>query len=119
MRERLCDLIVESEVDLKEACWIFLNPCADVLFSDYFAVKTSISNGQNSFSRLALVIALAGFGCLLSFNPARSQQLTIMSRSIEGSLISIDFVPRARREGLHVLVDLTESKVEYPVLSFL
>jgi NitT/TauT family transport system substrate-binding protein len=42
----------------------------------------------------------------------------ILSRTIEGSLISVDFMPRAKREGLNVVADLTESKLEYPVLSF-
>ena len=42
----------------------------------------------------------------------------ILSRTIDGSLISVDFVPRAKKEGLNIVADLTESNVEYPVLSF-
>ena len=42
----------------------------------------------------------------------------ILSRTIDGSLISVDFVPCAKREGLNTVADLTESTVEYPVLSF-
>ena len=79
--------------------------------------------GSGSHILTNLVLKQAGLDpqrdvTVLQIGNSAARLAAIMSRSIEGSLISIDFVPRARREGLHVLVDLTESKVEYPVLSF-
>ena len=79
--------------------------------------------GSGSHILTNLVLKQAGLDpqkdvTVLQIGNSAARLAAIMSRSIEGSLISIDFVPRARGEGLHVLVDLTESKVEYPVLSF-
>ena len=79
--------------------------------------------GSGSHILTNLVLKQAGLDpqkdvTVLQIGNSAARLAAIMTRSIEGSLISIDFVPRARREGLHVLVDLTESKVEYPVLSF-
>jgi NitT/TauT family transport system substrate-binding protein len=55
---------------------------------------------------------------VLQIGNSSARFAAILSRTIEGSLISVDFVPRARREGLNTVADLTESTVEYPVLSF-
>jgi len=79
--------------------------------------------GSGSHILTNLVLKQAGLDpqkdvTVLQIGNSAARLAAILTRSIEGSLISIDFVPRARREGLHVLVDLTESKVEYPVLSF-
>jgi NitT/TauT family transport system substrate-binding protein len=79
--------------------------------------------GSGSHILTNLVLKQAGLDpqkdvTVLQIGNSAARLAAIMTRSIEGALISIDFVPRARREGLHVLVDLTESRVEYPVLSF-
>src|SRR5882724_7486149 len=79
--------------------------------------------GSGSHILTNLVLKQAGLDpqkdvTVLQIGNSAARLAAIMTRSIEGALISIDFVPRARREGLHVLVDLTESKVEYPALSF-
>ncbi len=79
--------------------------------------------GSGSHILTNLVLKQAGLDpqkdvTVLQIGNSAARLAAIMTRSIEGALISIDLVPRARREGLHVLVDLTESKVEYPVLSF-
>ena len=55
---------------------------------------------------------------VLQIGNSSARFAAILSRTIEGSLISVDFVPRSRREGLNTVADLTESTVEYPVLSF-
>src|SRR5215467_9520540 len=55
---------------------------------------------------------------VLQIGNSSARFAAILSRTIDGSLISVDFVPRAKREGLNTVADLTESTVEYPVLSF-
>lgn len=41
----------------------------------------------------------------------------ILSGAVDGTIMAADFVPRARREGLNILIDLADSKIEYPFLS--
>jgi NitT/TauT family transport system substrate-binding protein len=41
----------------------------------------------------------------------------ILSGVVDGTIMAADFVPRARREGFNVLVDLADSKIEYPFLT--
>lgn len=41
----------------------------------------------------------------------------IMSGAVDGTIMSADFVPKAKREGFNILTDLGASKIEYPFLS--
>ena len=41
----------------------------------------------------------------------------ILGGAVDGTIMAGDFVPRAKREGLNVLIDLADSKIEYPFLS--
>ena len=41
----------------------------------------------------------------------------ILGGAVDGTIMAADFVPRARREGLNILIDLADSKIEYPFLS--
>jgi ABC-type nitrate/sulfonate/bicarbonate transport system substrate-binding protein len=41
----------------------------------------------------------------------------ILSGAVDGTIMAADFVPRAKREGLNLLADLADTKIEYPFLS--
>jgi len=41
----------------------------------------------------------------------------ILSGAVDGTIMAADFVPKAKREGLNVLADLADTKIEYPFLS--
>jgi ABC-type nitrate/sulfonate/bicarbonate transport system substrate-binding protein len=41
----------------------------------------------------------------------------ILGGAVDGTIMAADFVPRARREGLNILINLADSKIEYPFLS--
>ena len=41
----------------------------------------------------------------------------ILSGTVDGTIMAGDFVPRAKKEGLNILVDLADSKIEYPFLA--
>jgi len=41
----------------------------------------------------------------------------ILSGEVDGTIMAADFVPKAKREGLNVLADLADTKIEYPFLS--
>jgi ABC-type nitrate/sulfonate/bicarbonate transport system substrate-binding protein len=48
-----------------------------------------------------------------------SRLAAIMAGSVDGSIMAADFIPRAKKEGFNVLVDLAESKIDYPFLTFI
>ena len=41
----------------------------------------------------------------------------ILSGVVDGTIMAADFVPKAKREGFNVLVDLADTNIEYPFLS--
>jgi ABC-type nitrate/sulfonate/bicarbonate transport system substrate-binding protein len=41
----------------------------------------------------------------------------ILSGAVDGTIMAADFLPKAKREGLNVLADLADTKIEYPFLS--
>jgi ABC-type nitrate/sulfonate/bicarbonate transport system substrate-binding protein len=41
----------------------------------------------------------------------------ILSGTVDGTIMAGDFIPKARKEGFNVLVDLADSNIEYPFLT--
>jgi len=55
---------------------------------------------------------------VLQIGNSSARLAAILARSVEGTIMAADFLPRAKKEGFNVLLDLAESKVEYPFLTF-
>jgi NitT/TauT family transport system substrate-binding protein len=55
---------------------------------------------------------------VLQIGNSGSRLAAILSGSIDGTIMAADFIPQARKEGLNVLIDLADSKIEYPFLTF-
>ena len=47
-----------------------------------------------------------------------SSRLAAILSGVDGTIMAADFIPQAKKEGLNVLVDLADSKIEYPFLTF-
>jgi NitT/TauT family transport system substrate-binding protein len=54
---------------------------------------------------------------ILQIGNSSARMAAILSGTIDGSIMAADFVPKARKEGLNILVDLADAKIEYPFLS--
>jgi NitT/TauT family transport system substrate-binding protein len=54
---------------------------------------------------------------VLQIGNSAARILAILGGTVDGTIMAADFVPRAKREGLNVIVDLADSKIEYPFLS--
>jgi ABC-type nitrate/sulfonate/bicarbonate transport system substrate-binding protein len=54
----------------------------------------------------------------LQIGNSAARMAAILSGTVDGTIMAGDFIPRARREGFNVLVDLADAKIEYPFLSF-
>jgi ABC-type nitrate/sulfonate/bicarbonate transport system substrate-binding protein len=53
----------------------------------------------------------------LQIGNSAARMAAILSGTVDGTIMAGDFIPRARREGFNVFVDLADSKIEYPFLS--
>jgi NitT/TauT family transport system substrate-binding protein len=54
---------------------------------------------------------------ILQIGNSSARIAAILSGVVDGTIMAADFVPRAKKEGLNILVDLADSKIEYPFLS--
>jgi ABC-type nitrate/sulfonate/bicarbonate transport system substrate-binding protein len=54
---------------------------------------------------------------ILQIGNSSARMAAILSGSIDGSIMAADFVPKAKKAGLHILADLADTKIEYPFLS--
>ncbi len=54
---------------------------------------------------------------MLQIGNSSARLAALLSRGVDGSIMTADFIPRAKKLGLNVLVDLAESKIEYPFLA--
>jgi ABC-type nitrate/sulfonate/bicarbonate transport system substrate-binding protein len=54
---------------------------------------------------------------ILQIGNSAARIAAILAGTVDGTIMAGDFVPRAKREGLNILVDLADSKIEYPFLS--
>jgi ABC-type nitrate/sulfonate/bicarbonate transport system substrate-binding protein len=46
-----------------------------------------------------------------------ARMAAILSGTVDGTIMAADFVPKAKKEGFNILVDLADSKIEYPFLA--
>jgi NitT/TauT family transport system substrate-binding protein len=54
---------------------------------------------------------------VLQIGNSSARMAAILSGSVDGTIMAADFVPRAKREGFHIVLDLADSKIDYPFLS--
>jgi len=79
--------------------------------------------GSGSHFMTDLVVKEAGLDpkkdvTMLQIGNSSSRMAAIMARSVDATIMAADFVPLAKKEGFNILVDLAETKVEYPFLTF-
>lgn len=55
---------------------------------------------------------------ILQIGNSSARLAAILAGSVDGTIMSGDFIPRAKKEGYNILLDLAESKVEYPFLTY-
>jgi NitT/TauT family transport system substrate-binding protein len=55
---------------------------------------------------------------VLQIGNSSSRLAAILSGAVDGTIMAGDFIPQAKKEGLNILVDLADSKIEYPFLTF-
>ena len=55
---------------------------------------------------------------VLQIGNSASRLAAILGGSVDGTIMADDFIPQAKKEGLRILVDLADSKIEYPFLTF-
>ncbi|HEY2987041.1 MAG TPA: ABC transporter substrate-binding protein [Candidatus Binatia bacterium] len=85
--------------------------------------KVAVSRfGSGSQFQTNLVLKEAGLDpekdvTVLQIGNSAARILAILGGTVDGTIMAADFVPRAKREGLNVIVDLADSKIEYPFLS--
>ncbi|HEY7166101.1 MAG TPA: ABC transporter substrate-binding protein [Candidatus Binatia bacterium] len=54
----------------------------------------------------------------LQIGNSAARMAAILSGTVDGTIMAGDFIPKARREGFNILVDLSDLKIEYPFLTF-
>lgn len=54
---------------------------------------------------------------ILQIGNSSARMAAILGGTVDGTIMAADFVPRARKEGLNILMDLADTKIEYPFLS--
>ena len=54
---------------------------------------------------------------ILQIGNSSARMAAILSGTVDGTIMAADFVPKARKEGLNILMDLADTKIEYPFLS--
>jgi ABC-type nitrate/sulfonate/bicarbonate transport system substrate-binding protein len=55
---------------------------------------------------------------VLQIGNSAARMAAILSGTVDGTIMAGDFIPKARKEGFNILVDLADSKIEYPFLTF-
>jgi len=53
----------------------------------------------------------------LQIGNSAARMAAILSGTVDGTIMAGDFIPKARKEGFNVLVDLADSNIEYPFLT--
>src|SRR6201993_4292000 len=54
----------------------------------------------------------------LQIGNSAARMAAILGGTVDGTIMAGDFIPRARKEGFNILVDLADSNIEYPFLTF-
>ncbi|HEV8344386.1 MAG TPA: ABC transporter substrate-binding protein [Candidatus Binatia bacterium] len=85
--------------------------------------KVAVSRfGSGSHFQTNLVLKEGGLDpdkdvTILQIGNSSARILAIIGGTVDGTIMAADFVPRAKKEGLNIIVDLSDSKIEYPFLS--
>jgi NitT/TauT family transport system substrate-binding protein len=85
--------------------------------------KVAVSRfGSGSHFMTNLVVKEAGLDpqkdvAVLQVGNSSSRMAAIMAGSVDATIMAADFVPLAKKQGFNILVDLADTKVEYPFLS--
>lgn len=86
--------------------------------------KVAVSRfGSGSHFMTELVVKDAGLDpkkdvAVLQVGNSSSRMAAIMAQSVDATIMAADFVPLAKKQGFNILVDLADTKMEYPFLSF-
>jgi len=54
----------------------------------------------------------------LQIGNSAARMAAILGGTVDGTIMAGDFIPRAKKEGFKILVDLADSNIEYPFLTF-
>jgi NitT/TauT family transport system substrate-binding protein len=54
---------------------------------------------------------------ILQIGNSSARLAAILGGAVDGTIMAADFVPKAKKEGLNILIDLADSRIEYPFLS--
>jgi NitT/TauT family transport system substrate-binding protein len=85
--------------------------------------KVAVSRfGSGSHFQTNLVLKEGGLDperdvTILQIGNSAARIAAILAGTVDGTIMAGDFVPRAKKEGLNILVDLADAKIEYPFLS--
>jgi ABC-type nitrate/sulfonate/bicarbonate transport system substrate-binding protein len=85
--------------------------------------KVAVSRfGSGSHFQTNLVLKEGGLDpekdvAVMQIGNSGARIAAILSGTVDGTIMAADFVPKARKEGLNLLVDLADSKIEYPFLA--
>jgi NitT/TauT family transport system substrate-binding protein len=85
--------------------------------------KVAVSRfGSGSHFQTNLALSAGGLDpekdvTVLQIGNSGARITAILSGVVDGTIMSADFVPRAKREGFNVLADLADTKIEYPFLT--
>ena len=86
--------------------------------------KVAVSRfGSGSHFMTDLVVKDAGLDpkkdvAVLQVGNSSSRMAAIMAQSVDATIMAADFVPLAKKQGFNILIDLADTKMEYPFLSF-
>lgn len=85
--------------------------------------KVAVSRfGSGSHFQTNLALKEAGLDpekdvTVLQIGNSGARITAILSGAVDGTIMAADFVPKAKREGLNILADLADTRIEYPFLS--
>lgn len=79
--------------------------------------------GSGSHFMTNLVVKEAGLDpqkdvTALQIGNSSSRMAAIIAGSVDATIMAADFVPLAKKQGLNMLLDLADSKLDYPFLTF-
>jgi NitT/TauT family transport system substrate-binding protein len=85
--------------------------------------KVAVSRfGSGSHFQTNLVLKEGGLDpekdvTVLQIGNSGARMAAILSGVVDGTIMAGDFIPKARKEGFNILIDLADTKIEYPFLS--
>jgi NitT/TauT family transport system substrate-binding protein len=102
---------------------VYLSAASITSFKQLKGKKVAVSRfGSGSHFQTNLALKDGGLDpekdvTVLQIGNSGARITAILSGAVDGTIMAADFVPKAKREGLNILADLAETKIEYPFLS--